>query len=677
MASLRPWLLIAAPLVVALAIAGAGWQQAQRASATGGPEMTLNVSPSGHCDDLLAPTKCTFPAGKQFQLLIDAAIPPSGGYAGIRVKLLYGNLTYKPANLGDEVVWPDAAVNVRNPQVPSGTEGFILFSASTAVTSGGPLSNHVGTILELNFTCPESVGSTSIDLVAGTIADTAFYTPGFVATKPTALAINCEALPTFTPAGPTPTPTPTQTQAPTPSGPPQISLNVKGGACDHPTQPSKCTVTTGASFTLSIVVINMPPEGYVGLQAQLYYGALLYKPTQMPADELVWPDAVFAVRSLNNLGMVALASATGLGPLPKSTYLGNVFQLKMNCTTAPDSIELAMPVYGPEAPKILGTAFVAAAPIDAQGPTVPVAVVGQRNIPDFGFTDVGALLDINCVAPTPTPTPTPTPLSPSVLKSPQLSNLFLTAQGAKVPPATCLSGNDGVTLTQAMDVKAGGVDKAGDPRELGGFSFKVNYDETKVCVVISPGPLAQAWIGAGGGCIIQDSLTKPTLQGSATITCNSLGKAPLSPAVADNLTLAFVTVKPMPDEYSLMKPGNGNGNVAQIINKACKLTDRQGDPIAPPPGAATCTDADITIRYLEGDVAPDCVVDTVDTQAEAFRWGSQKGSLLYSDFFNTEPAKPQQDDDIDINDLQFVYGRFGSTCANPHPDQAPVNPKAA
>ena len=58
-------------------------------------------------------------------------------------------------------------------------------------------------------------------------------------------------------------------------------------------------------------------------------------------------------------------------------------------------------------------------------------------------------------------------------------------------------------------------------------------------------------------------------------------------------------------------------------------------------------------------------------------WGSQKGTLLYSDFSNVEPSKPQQDDDIDINDLQFVYGRFGSTCANPHPDQNPVNPKAA
>ena len=178
-------------------------------------------------------------------------------------------------------------------------------------------------------------------------------------------------------------------------------------------------------------------------------------------------------------------------------------------------------------------------------------------------------------------------------------------------------------------------------------------------------------------CTIFDSVTKPTLQGTATIVCNQLGKAPISPPPANNLNLANILVQPMPDEYSVMRPNNGNGNVVQIINKACKLTDTQGNPIASLAGAATCTDADITMRYLEGDVVPDCIVDTLDTQASAFRWGSQKGTLLFNEFFNLEPSKPQKDDDIDVNDLQFVYGRFGSTCANPHPKQNPVNPKAA
>ncbi|MCH8850599.1 MAG: hypothetical protein IIC89_07220, partial [Chloroflexi bacterium] len=165
-------------------------------------------------------------------------------------------------------------------------------------------------------------------------------------------------------------------------------------------------------------------------------------------------------------------------------------------------------------------------------------------------------------------------------------------------------------------------------------------------------------------------------QGTATITCNSLGKAQISPPVSDNLLLAELIVRPMPDEYSVMKPNNGNGNVIQIINKACKITDQQGDPIEVNTLQPNCTDADITIRYLEGDVHPDCIVDTLDTQIEAFRWGSQKGTLLFGDFYNVEPSKPQQDDDIDINDLQFVYGRFGSTCAEPHPAQPAINPKA-
>ena len=60
----------------------------------------------------------------------------------------------------------------------------------------------------------------------------------------------------------------------------------------------------------------------------------------------------------------------------------------------------------------------------------------------------------------------------------------------------------------------------------------------------------------------------------------------------------------------------------------------------------------------------------------AFRWGVSKGKVIYKDFMNLEPSSQQADNDIDINDLQFVFGRFGSTCGTPHPPQPPVNPKA-
>ena len=693
MASLRPWLLFGVALVVAIAAAVSLWPQQDRAAATGGPQMSFNVkSPLGQCDDANDPTTCDLPLGTQFNLSIAVTQAPAGGYAFFHTQLFFGELIYKPTAFAqEEVVWPDAEGAARIG--PLGAAPTVVHAGQTGAQDQSPISNFEGNIVSLAFTCPQEVGSFKLALIS-TRPDPAggtFFTfqnggpliivktigqqnldlDGDTFAEPVdigaTLDIHCLDLPTLTPTptptGPTATAIPTETPAPTPSGPPSISLNVKGGACDSAIMPTKCTVTVGDTFELAIVVDQRPPEGYVAFQTSLIYGDLIYKPTQFPRDEIVWPESGFAHRApaspTGTEQAVQHADASAIiPPRPVSTHIGNIVALDMTCPSSPNTVELTLVSFS-EAPD--GTVFVVTNP---SGGTV-LAVIPELSP-----------LTINCVPPPPTPTPTSTPAAPSVRKSPQLSNLFLTAQGAKVPPATCLSGTDGVILTQAMDVKVGGLDKDNEPRQLGGFSFKVNYDETKVCVVLSPGPLARRWLDRGGACIIQDSVTKPALQGSATIVCVQKGKISLG-LLADNLTLAFVTVKPMPDEYSLMKPANGNGNVVQIINKACKLTDTQGGPIAAPPGSATCTDADITIRYLEGDVVPDCVIDTLDTQAEAFRWNSQKGTLLYSDFFNTEPSKPQQDDDIDINDLQFVYGRFGSTCANPHPDQAPENPKAA
>ncbi len=102
------------------------------------------------------------------------------------------------------------------------------------------------------------------------------------------------------------------------------------------------------------------------------------------------------------------------------------------------------------------------------------------------------------------------------------------------------------------------------------------------------------------------------------------------------------------------------------------MSDEQGHPIT----LQSCQDADVTARYLEGDVEPDCFVNGLDQQAIAFRWGSQNGSLLYSERFDLEPSGAVKGDgDVDIKDLQFVFGRHGSSCQAPHPRQAPVNPQ--
>jgi hypothetical protein len=76
------------------------------------------------------------------------------------------------------------------------------------------------------------------------------------------------------------------------------------------------------------------------------------------------------------------------------------------------------------------------------------------------------------------------------------------------------------------------------------------------------------------------------------------------------------------------------------------------------------------VRILEGDLNLDCEVDLVDQQLIAYRYGSAFGSLLYSKWYDLEPNL--HDLDIDIKDLQKVFGRDGSDCQLPVPAQPPL-----
>ena len=260
-----------------------------------------------------------------------------------------------------------------------------------------------------------------------------------------------------------------------------------------------------------------------------------------------------------------------------------------------------------------------------------------------------------------------------MIKSPDLQNVFLTQQGAKIPPPDCLAGTDAAVLEERLSAPIEAEPDPTDPqalRQVGAFEFEVHYDNKKVCVEIQP---AGFWATAPDViCTIEDSVTMPALEGVARIGCVTIGKTAFPDTNTDEgRHLANVIVRPQPEVYSQAKPNQDNGVVVQIANVNCDLSDLQGQAIA----IASCDDSDVTFRYLEGDVSPSCTVDAADVQSIAFRWSVEKGSLLYKDFLNLEPSGAQADDDIDINDLQFVYGRFGSTCDDPHPLQDPVNPK--
>ena len=148
--------------------------------------------------------------------------------------------------------------------------------------------------------------------------------------------------------------------------------------------------------------------------------------------------------------------------------------------------------------------------------------------------------------------------------------------------------------------------------------------------------------------------------------------------VTDNLWV--VTIRPEADLYSIIKADQQNGVVLEVMTSKCNLADEGGNDI-PNNG---CGNSALTIRWLEGDVSGDCIVNAIDQQLLAFRWGAELGDLFYNqayDLVDTGSAN------IDVKDVQFVFGRHGSDCGPtkadpnrtgaPNPDQFPVNPKAS
>ena len=256
-----------------------------------------------------------------------------------------------------------------------------------------------------------------------------------------------------------------------------------------------------------------------------------------------------------------------------------------------------------------------------------------------------------------------------------LGNLFLTAGDpprTKLPPLTCEQGSDTHVFNEVLsrpvttvDPKA--VDIKGEPlssaaiQEIGAFEFEVRFDQKLICVELEAGPGA-----TNMDCVIKN------LDGIGSMHCVSKKGAELT----GDLHLATLTVRPQPELYSMIIANQENGTVAQLLDQDCNLADRTGHPIP----ILSCEDAELTIRFLEGDVNADCNVNSLDQQQIAFRWNAELGNLLYNSRYDLEPSvsvggNSNGDGDIDIKDLQFVFGRHLSNCAEPNPAQPPVNGK--
>ncbi len=256
---------------------------------------------------------------------------------------------------------------------------------------------------------------------------------------------------------------------------------------------------------------------------------------------------------------------------------------------------------------------------------------------------------------------------------------------------TCTQNGQGF-----LDIQELVLNVSGDADGVGAFEFQLKFDHKVFDVTITPTnwlyPPGRIPGDPGvGGCAVT-----LVLENDIRFGCVSKDD-PNVPGIGTGQTqdgaAAIIHVTPEPDLVLRLTPGQDNGVVRTLLNENCELADIWGDPLGtgqyddlgreiPLPGIVTgglvqdCADITITVRMLEGDLDLDCDVDLDDDQNIAFRYASSFGNLLYDPFFDLEPAV--KDFDIDIKDVQKVFGRNGSTCANPIPsNQTPQLPPPA
>jgi hypothetical protein len=284
-------------------------------------------------------------------------------------------------------------------------------------------------------------------------------------------------------------------------------------------------------------------------------------------------------------------------------------------------------------------------------------------------TSTGTVTPSN--TPTITPTATNTVTTPtgtptlSVVKTPDLVNLWLCEDNQSTPEVECDGPGEGEVVIQEI------VDGVIEP--LGAWETQIKFDHKVFSVQVDPNEALFTDNGRTPNCSVQVVTENWILFGCVSsgppgAGYTSAGGIPVGPAV-----LATITLTPNEDLVARLHPGNDNGVVRLVLDENCEVADTLGHP---QPGsvngglAPVCADASITVRILEGDLNLDCKVDVLDEQEIAGRYGTFFGNIFYDPWYDLEPAL--KDFDIDIKDLQKVFGRDGSTCQDPSPAQTPV-----
>lgn len=264
--------------------------------------------------------------------------------------------------------------------------------------------------------------------------------------------------------------------------------------------------------------------------------------------------------------------------------------------------------------------------------------------------------------------------------------------------------NDGIADVNDPDIEGTGL--ANTELGLGAYEFSVEYDNFVIesvnpCDIVF-GPTGE---GVGRGPVDEVDASSPEnadctpdpnavnngtcamsliLENIVHFGCVTAGSpssvppvpyGPASTFIGDTIDVASLELIPHEDLANDLFPGNNNGVLTVIKDNGCELADIFGHPtLGDVNGGLTplCGDLAVTVRILEGDLNLDCVVDSTDAQTIAGHYGAFFGGLLYSKWLDLEPQF--HDLDIDIKDIQKVFGRLDSTCEVPIPDQDPLPP---
>ena len=191
---------------------------------------------------------------------------------------------------------------------------------------------------------------------------------------------------------------------------------------------------------------------------------------------------------------------------------------------------------------------------------------------------------------------------------------------------------------------------------LGAFELAIVYDESVIDLAIQEGP----FLGSTGRATTCRTLFS---ENEVRLWCASSGP---QPGPTGSGTLVNLVV--WPDPNLRIRPTVNNGVIMLLNNLSAEtgLAEPLGDDIP----VRSVGDAVLIVRALEGDFNQDCIINIFDEQDIALRYQALFGTLLYNLWYDVEPV--QGDFDIDIKDLQFVFGRHGWLCPKPTPTPTPT-----